>query len=111
MTEKKEKPYLTVILIEAGIITLIDETGDIVQYRQRGMEHISDEQKTLLISMGLLQRYWHNYPELPSDTFIAYEDDDIFGNAKSAYPIEVIEAFQLTPKLSKKYFGKPLNSI
>ena len=103
MAEKKEKVYLTATYIVGGVIELIDENGCIAYYRQRGLEHISEEQKLLLISMGMLNRYWANYPELPGHVSIYYEDEEILGNAKAAYPSEIIEATKLTPQLVKKY--------
>ena len=100
---KQSKDYLTAVSIECGIITLLDKDGSLVQYRQRDIESISNEQRRLLIAMGVLRRDWKCYSELPSHTEIAYEDPMIMGIAKEVYPKEIIEATQVTPKLRKKY--------
>lgn len=100
------KQYLTAVSIECGIITVLDEDGQPAQYRQRGIESISDEQRRLLITMGMLRRDWEYYPELPSHTEITYEDSMIMGIAREAYPKEIIEGIQVTPQLKKKYLER-----
>ncbi len=100
---KNKKDYLTAVSIECGIITLLDKDGCMVQYRQRGIERMGDEQRGLLIAMGMLCRTWELYPELPGDIALSFEDPTIMGIAREAYPSEIIEAIQVTPKLRKKY--------
>lgn len=52
-----EKIYLTALSIEAGIITLIDENGEIKKYRQRGITGLTEDFRILLIRIGFLNRY------------------------------------------------------
>ena len=83
---KQERQYLTAVTIECGIICLIDYSGNIIYYRQRGIQRIPDEQRKLLISLGLLARDWEQYKELPSYISISYEDPTIMGKARASYP-------------------------
>lgn len=106
MENKKEKVYLTVLSIECGIITLIDQDGSIARYRQRGISNIDMDKKRILISMGMLSENWSIFPELPSLTEIYYEDLEIRGIARKTYPSEIINAIEITPKIWKKYIEK-----
>lgn len=83
---KQERQYLTAIAIQCGIISVIDYSGNIVYYRQRGIQRIPEEQRKLLISLGLLARDWEQYKELPSYISISYEDPTIMGRARASYP-------------------------
>lgn len=101
---KREREYLTAITIVGGIITLIDNNGSIQYFRQRGIKKIPDKQRQILISIGLLQRDWERYKELPSNISISFEDPSIMGRARATYPNpdEIIKALQDANKLSKK---------
>lgn len=100
MKTTKQRLYLTAITIVGGIITLIDETGNICNYRQRGINKLSDEQRAALISMGLLQRNWSMYRELPSHISISFEDPAIMGRARATYPKpdEILKAMGMARK-------------
>ena len=83
---KVERQRLMATLIVAGIIELIDGNGDIVYYRQRGINQIPVDVRNLLISKGMLNRYWTNYKELPRHVSIYYEDEVIMGKAQASFP-------------------------
>ncbi len=91
-----EKEYLTAISICAGIITLIDYNGNLCQYRQRGIGRFNHEQRMNLISLGLLQRGWERYEEIPKHIVLSYEDSTLLGKASSKYPtaVKIIKAFK-----------------
>jgi len=83
---KKERVYLTAVTIECGIITLINEDGEIAHYRQRGIQRIDAKKRQLLIGYGFLHRNWNSVPELPSNYSICFEDEFIQGKARASYP-------------------------
>lgn len=82
----KERQYLTAVSIIGGIITLIDLDGNIKYYRQRGIGKLTDGQRQGLIAMGLLQRNWSMFSELPSYISISFEDPESMGKARASYP-------------------------
>lgn len=84
--DKQEKKFLTAIQIVAGIITLIDEDGQIVFYRQRGISKFSRRQLKVLIGSGLLDERWRMFEEIPKNINIYYEDPEIKGKARIRYP-------------------------
>lgn len=90
--QKTKRRYLKVITIIAGIITLVDENGNIVFYRQRGISKIDAQTRLVLMNVGFLHRDWSNYKELPSDVSIRYEDEEILGKAKATFPIQEAKA-------------------
>lgn len=102
-TIRKEREYLTAVTIVGGIITLIDINGSIQYYRQRGIKKLTDKQRQMLISIGLLQRDWERFKELPSHISISFEDPSIMGKARATYPNpeEIIKVLQDTKKISK----------
>lgn len=81
-----ERLYLTAISIEAGIITLIDNNGNVVQYRQRGLNKFNENQIKKLIQYGLLNMDWKEYKELPKNISIEFEEPSIMGKAQATYP-------------------------
>ena len=82
------RKYLTAICITGGIITLIDEDGELRNYRQRGITSIPDEYKQRLIGLGVLNNKWFMYKELPRDISISYEDSSYLGKASATFPIK-----------------------
>lgn len=84
--QKKARIYLTAISIEAGIITLIGETGAIENYRQRGIGSLPQNVRTLLIGKQLLHPRWEQVKELPRHYSIVFEDEEIMGKARATYP-------------------------
>ena len=86
MNERQVRLYLTAVGIKSGIITLIDENGNIVYYRQRGIDKLTNEQRAKLIHYGLLASNWDKYRELPKYISISYEDPTIMGRARASYP-------------------------
>lgn len=89
--QPKEKIYLTAVTIVGGIITLIDENGDIRYYRQRGIDKISKADRQLLIASGMLQLQWEQFPELPKNVSISFEDPTIMGRARVTYPKNILD--------------------
>ena len=83
---KQERIYLMAITIEKGIITLIEEEGNIGYYRQRGIQRINPTIRALLIQRGFLDKRWQTVPELPRNYSIYYEEPDIQGRAVATYP-------------------------
>lgn len=96
--KKVERQYLTAITIVSGIITLINYNGNIQYYRQRGIQKLTDMQRNKLIHLGLLQKNWEMFPELPSYISISFEDPKIMGRARASYPnpSEILKAFDIT---------------
>jgi hypothetical protein len=87
-TKKQTQPrrYLTAVTIVAGIITLIDENGQVCYYRQRGITNISPQAKLYLVNAGFLHRNWNQFKELPSNVTIRYEDEELLGKARATFP-------------------------
>jgi len=83
---KIERQYLTATTIVAGIISLIDENGELKYYRQRGITNLPDEFKTMLVSVGFLNRNWYTFKELPKHITIKFEDEVIMGKASATFP-------------------------
>lgn len=102
---KQERQYLTAITIVGGIITLLDMTGNICYYRQRGIGKLTDVQRHALIRMGLLQKNWDTYKELPSYISIHFEDPSIMGKARATYPKvdEILKVFQASSNLNETH--------
>lgn len=82
----KERVYLTAISIDGGIITLIEENGSIENYRQRGIQKLTDCQRNNLIHLGVLFANWRQYRELPAHYSIEFEDEEIQGRAQANFP-------------------------
>lgn len=80
------KRSLMAVSIDGGIITLINEEGEIKEYLQRGVYTMSEEKTRRLIGLGLLNKRWNDYDELPEDVSIYYEDEEIIGKANVTYP-------------------------
>lgn len=100
--KKVERQYLMATVIVGGIIELIDGNGDIVYYRQRGINQIPVDVRNLLMSKGMLNRYWANYKELPKHVSIFYEDEDIMGRAQASFPAkQCMEVFGIKPSKKK----------
>jgi len=83
---RKERLYLTAISIQAGIITLISDTGVIECYRQRGIGSMDARVRQELISRGLIRGDWQSFKELPSNYSIEFEDPEIMGKARASFP-------------------------
>lgn len=81
-----DRKYLTALCIVGGIITLIDEDGEIKNFRQRGITNIPDNYKTKLIGMGVLNNKWFMFKELPKNISISYEDSSYLGRASATFP-------------------------
>lgn len=87
---RKEQQYLTAIKIESGIITLIDSNGFLKQYRQRNITNIPEDEKSRLIESELLDSNWNQYPELPGNISLSFEDPYLWGKAETAYKIPML---------------------
>lgn len=86
MQNSHERQYLTAISITNGIILLIEEDGTLNEYRQRGIQTLSPNIINSEIRHGRLNSYWRNYPELPANYSISFEDTEIMGRALATYP-------------------------
>lgn len=80
-----EREYVTAVSIIGGIITLIEPTGDIGYYRQRGIEKITPEKRCTLIRIGALNIDWAKYKSLPRNYSISFEDPEIQGRALASF--------------------------
>ena len=91
MKYNPNREYLTAIAIHKGIIQLIDPDGQIVCYRQRGIQTLGKEIIASEIRKGYLHNLWQNYKELPANWSISFEDPEIMGRALATYPMVLIE--------------------
>lgn len=80
-----EREYVTAVSIVGGIITLIEPTGDIGYYRQRGIEKIAPEKRGVLMRIGALNKDWAKYKSLPRNYSISFEDPEIQGRALATF--------------------------
>lgn len=76
------------VSIVGGIITLIEPTGLINYYRQRGIQRFTQAQIAFAINSGALDPDWANYPELPRYYHIYFEDEEIMGKAKATFSLD-----------------------
>ena len=83
---QKERQYVTAVGISNGIITLIENNGNLNNYRQRGIDTLSKSDIANEISCGRLNKNWGAYPELPFNYSISFEDVAIMGRAVATYP-------------------------
>jgi|LSQX01.2.fsa_nt_gb hypothetical protein len=81
-TKKKE---IMAITIYQGVITAIDEFGNIVYYRQKGITNAPKEKIAKAIQMDLLVNNILDIPELPSHYKIVYECEEILGRPKERF--------------------------
>lgn len=82
---KKEREYLTALMIEGGLINLIEPSGNIGVYRQRGIKRLGEQKIKVLINKGYLAANWELYKELPKNWSIYYEDEEIMGKARVTF--------------------------
>lgn len=75
----KERRYLMAVSIYRGVIRLIDESGSIVNYAQRGIKKLNIEQKNKALAYGMLCPEALVLKELPNNISIYYEDESIMG--------------------------------
>lgn len=85
MGKKRERVYATVIMIDRGIIQLVEPDGTIGYYRQRGIQKLSEEERQQLIRRLKLHPNWKEFKELPSHYTIYYEDEEIMGKARATF--------------------------
>lgn len=85
MGSKRE--HLTAISINYGIITLIEPSGEIGYYRQRGIENIPNGMIPGLINMGTLRPDWNTFKVLPKNYSIAFEDEEVMGRAHATFNV------------------------
>ena len=83
---KKERQWLTAVQIVDGIITLIDDNGRIVRYRQRGLGQFTEDEKKIMMNIGLLDKHATELKEIPSHISIQFECPDIQGKAQAKFP-------------------------
>lgn len=72
---RTKNKVLTAVSIYKGVITLIDENGDIKHYMQRGVEALSMMKKAELGRQNLLDfNSALAYKDLPKDISVEFED-------------------------------------
>lgn len=77
---------LTAVSVYKGIITLIDENGEIQHYLQRGIEKMTLKRKAELGRKNLLDFNGAvAYKDLPPNISIEFEDTQIQGRAYVTY--------------------------
>lgn len=81
------KKELTAIAIYQGVMTVIDEYGNVVYYRQRGIDKLSRDKLRAAIASGLLQANILDIPELPKQYKVVYEREDICGKAPEVFTL------------------------
>ena len=74
--------YLEAICIDKGVITLIEEDGEIVSYKQLGIDGLSEREKREFIQDGILAEDIEIYDTIPEDYEIYFEDEEIMGKAE-----------------------------
>lgn len=85
---KKQRRYLTAISIVGGIITLINEQGDIETYTQRGIRRLDKNKIAACVQRGVLVQNWQCFYELPSNISISFEDPEVMGRARATFPVK-----------------------
>lgn len=76
-----------VISIVAGVVTGVDDNGNVVRYRQDGIDEIDADKRTELVASGLLSNDWNLYEKIPKQYKLKYEDEAILGVASRRYPL------------------------
>lgn len=79
------KKRITVISIFTGIVHLIEPDGTIRYYRQRGIDKLTPEQFERCVRAGILRRDIMQFPELPRDYAIEFDDPEIMGKAHATF--------------------------
>lgn len=82
-----EREYITAISIENGIILLIEPNGQLGMYHQRGIKTLTKPEINSEIRAGRLNPNWDNFPELPRNYSISFEDPEIMGRAIATYSL------------------------
>lgn len=77
--------YLEAICIDKGVITLIEEDGEIVSYKQLGIDGLSEREKRKFIQDGILAEDIELYDTIPEDYEIYFEDEEIMGKAEKYF--------------------------
>ena len=83
---RKKNKVLTAISIYKGVITLIDEDGEVKHYLQRGIESMTMMKKAELGRQNLLDFDASlAYKDLPKDISIEFEDPSVQGKVYVTY--------------------------
>lgn len=86
---RTQNRVLTAVTIDKGVITLIDESGEIKNYLQRGIEALSMREKAELGKQGLLDFDGAlSFKDLPKDISIVFEEPSIMGRAYVTYSVK-----------------------
>lgn len=85
---KKQRRFLTAVSVVGGIITLINEQGDIETYTQRGIRKLDQNKIKACVQRGMLAPNWQCFHELPSNISISFEDPEVMGRARATFPIK-----------------------
>lgn len=79
------KEYITAISIFDGLIQLIEPDGTIGYYRQRDIDKLTPEQFERCVRAGVLRPDIMQFPELPKNYVIEFEEPQIMGKARANF--------------------------
>lgn len=74
-----------VISIHMGVITMLDEYGNLVYYKQRGIARMGKANKEKLIQMGRLDPEIDLFRPLPSQYKLVWEDGSVMRKPEETF--------------------------
>jgi len=74
--------------ISGGIITLLDEEGNLSYYKQKGIARMGRDRKERLIREGVLDREVDRFKALPSKYRLVWEDASVMGRPEDTFKIK-----------------------
>ena len=87
----KQRIYLTAISCVGGILSVLSPEGNVIYFRQRGIQKIPENTRKQLVDLGFLHPNWESVQELPTYVSLTYEDPVIMGRVRVTFPsIETI---------------------
>ena len=103
MSNRNTREPVTAVRCDRGTVVVIEpETGELLQYKVRGMERFQKERPEEfngLVRMGVVHEAVAILPELPKEWDVEYERTDILGHA-------ITEVKQVLDEISK-VTGRP----
>jgi hypothetical protein len=87
MGKKIPNVHLTAISTHRGIIKIIELSGSIGFYRQKGIEKLSDIVREEQVEWGWLDQNWSLAPVLPEHYKVSYEEPEIMGRFYRTYQV------------------------
>ena len=88
---KLPRVELLAISIQNGIIQALDDDGNMLFYRQRGIQTLTKAEIAKCVKQNYLDREWKSYPELPRNCSIYFEDTEIMGKPLATYPYVLLK--------------------